>query len=185
MKYRKTIKLKDGRECVLRNGVESDGQAALELFLLTHEQTDCLLTYSDEFTMTAEQEGRHLQEKTDSVTDIEIVAEVDGALVGMAGIEAVGSKYKVRHRADFGISVDRRFWNLGIGGALTAACVECAEKAGFEQLELSAVAENDRALAMYKKAGFVEYGRNPRGMKSRFTGYQEVVYMRLELQGKR
>jgi len=34
---------------------------------------------------------------------------------------------------------------------------------------------------MYEKAGFAEYGRNPRDFKSRLTGYQEVVYMRKEL----
>lgn len=62
------------------------------------------------------------------------------------------------------------------------ACIESARAAGYTQLELSAVAENGRALALYEKAGFVEYGRNPRGFRSRLTGqYQELVYMRLEL----
>ena len=50
-----------------------------------------------------------------------------------------------------------------------------------EQMELSVVAENSRAIDMYEKAGFVEFGRNPRGFKSRMSGYQELVYMRLEL----
>ena len=61
------------------------------------------------------------------------------------------------------------------------ACIECAEKAGYEQIELNVVAENETAIEMYRKAGFVEYGRNPRGFKSRLTGYQELVYMRKEL----
>ena len=44
MEYLKKIKLKDGRECILRNGNERDGKAALENFILTHGQTDYLLT---------------------------------------------------------------------------------------------------------------------------------------------
>lgn len=32
-----------------------------------------------------------------------------------------------------------------------------------------------------EKAGFTEFGRNPRGFRSRLSGYQELVYMRLEL----
>ena len=28
------IRLKDGRECILRNGMESDGKAALDIFIL-------------------------------------------------------------------------------------------------------------------------------------------------------
>ena len=181
MKYNKTITLKDGRKCTLRNGEEKDGQVVLANFILTHEQTDYLLSYPDENTMTAEQESRFLQEKADSDNGIEILAEVEGAVAGLAGFGAVGSKEKLRHRADFGISVDRQYWKLGIGTALMNACIECARKAGYEQIELSVVAENEPAIAMYRKAGFVEFGRNPKGFKSRFTGYQEVVYMRMEL----
>lgn len=66
MKYLKTIKMKDGRECTLRNGEKRDGEAALANFILTHEQTDYLLSYPDENTMTAEQEGQFLQKKADS-----------------------------------------------------------------------------------------------------------------------
>ena len=181
MKYFKTVTLKDGRKCTLRNGEEKDGQVVLANFILTHEQTDYLLSYPDENTMTAEQESRFLQEKTDSERGVELLAEVDGAVAGLAGFDAVGSREKLRHRADFGISVDRQYWNLGIGTALMNACIECARKAGYLQIELSVVAENEPASAMYKKAGFVEFGRNPRGFKSRFTGYQELVYMRMEL----
>ena len=181
MKYFKTIKLKDGRKCTLRNGEEKDGQAVLANFILTHAQTDYLLSYSDENTMTAEQEGRFLQERTDSDNGIQLLAEIDGVVAGLAGFGAVGGREKIRHRADFGISVDRKYWNLGIGTALMNACIECARAAGYEQIELSVVAENEPAIAMYEKAGFVEFGRNPRGFKSRFTGYQELVYMRKEL----
>ncbi len=132
--------------------------------------------------MTAEQEGRFLHKKADSEIEIEILAEVDGVVAGLAGIEAVGSRDKIRHRADFGISIDRQYWNLGIGTDLLNACIDCAREAGYEQIELSVVAENESAIAMYRKAGFKEYGRNPRGFKSRLTGYQELVYMRMKLQ---
>ena len=43
------------------------------------------------------------------------------------------------------------------------------------------VADNASSLALYKKFGFVEYGRNPKGFRSRNTGYQELVLMRLVL----
>lgn len=181
MKYRKRIVLKNGLECDLRNGEESDGQAVLENFNLVHEETDYLLSYPDENHFDAQQEGQFLKNKTDSEKEVEIIAVVDGVVAGMAGIEAIGSQYKVRHRAEFGISVAKAFWGLGIGRALLEACIECARNAGYMQLELYVVAENVRALAMYEKAGFVEYGRNPKGFRSRTTGFQEMIHMRLEL----
>ena len=124
MEYLKKIKLKDGRECILRNGNERDGQAALENFILTHGQTDYLLTYPDENTMTAEEEAKYLKEKRESEKEIEILAEVEGVLVGLAGIAAIGERDKIRHRADFGISIDKAYWNLGIGTALLHVCVD-------------------------------------------------------------
>ena len=134
-------------------------------------------------TFTVEQEAKYLQAKTASSSEIELVAEVDGRIVGQAGIEALGRADKVKHRADFGISIDEAYWGLGIGRALTRACTELARQAGYLQLELQAVADNARALALSESEGFVEYGRNPRGFRSRYAGWQELVYMRLELDG--
>lgn len=181
MNYNRTIILSNGVECCLRNGTECDGQAVYENFNLTHGQTDYLLSYPEENSFDAARQSQVLKEKSESENEIELVAVVDNAVVGTAGIEAIGKKYKVRHRAEFGISVAKEFWGLGIGHALMTACIECARSAGYIQLELNVVAENIRALSMYKKAGFVEYGRNPKGFCSRTAGFQEVIYMRLEL----
>ena len=131
MEYNSTVTLKDGRACILRNGTASDGQALLDVFNLTHEQTDYLLTYPGEHSYTAQQEADFLKEKTDSADEIELLAELDGVIVGTAGIGCVGRREKTRHRAEFGISVDKAYWGLGIGRALTEACIECAKKAGY------------------------------------------------------
>lgn len=181
MKYNKIINLKNGKEALLRNGEFADGEAVFVNFNETHAETDYLLSYPDENSFDAQQEAEFLKEKTESPNEIEIVAVVDGVVAGTAGIEAVGAKYKLKHRAELGIAILKEYWGLGIGKALMEACIECAKNAGYTQLELNAVAENERALALYRKMGFVEYGRNPRGFNSRVSGYQEVVYMLLEL----
>lgn len=181
MKYNKIINLKNGKEALLRNGEFADGEAVFVNFNETHAETDYLLSYPDENSFDAQQEAEFLKEKTESPNEIEIVAVVDGVVAGTAGIEAVGAKYKLKHRAELGIAILKEYWGLGIGKALMETCIECAKDAGYTQLELNVVAENERAVSLYKKMGFVEYGRNPRGFNSRVSGYQEVVYMLLEL----
>lgn len=181
MKYSERITLKNGKELLLRNAEASDGKAVLENFNQTHAETDFLLSYPDENTLDAEKEGRFLENKAIGPKEIELVAVVDGRIVGTAGVDAVGTKYKVAHRAEFGVSVLRDYWGLGIGRAMMEACIKCAREAGYVQLELSVVADNERAFSMYQDAGFVECGRNPKGFRSRISGYQEVVSMRLEL----
>ena len=76
MEYHDTITLKDGRECVLRNGTEQDGRTQRDVFIQTHGETDYLLTYADETTMTVEDEAQYLREKSASDREIEILAEV-------------------------------------------------------------------------------------------------------------
>ena len=181
MKYEQKIVLKNGKEALIRNGDGPDGAAVFENFNRTHGETDFLLTYPDENSFDAEQEARFLEGKTNSPDEIELIALVDGKIAGTAGIESVGKKYKVKHRAEFGISLLREYWGLGLGRALAAACIQCARDAGYVQLELNVVADNERALSLYRSLGFVEFGRNPKGFNSRESGYQELVYMLLEL----
>ncbi len=181
MKYNRTIVLKNGKECLLRNAEAADGAAVYENFNLTHGETDYLLTYPDEKSFTIEQETEFLAGKAESEREAEIIAIVDDEVVATAGISSIGGKYKIRHRAEFGVSVAKKYWGLGIGKALLSACVECAKKAGYVQLELDVVADNSNAIRLYEEAGFVEYGRNPKGFNSRVSGFQELVHMRLEL----
>ena len=181
MKYEKTLELKNGKTLLIRNGTEADGSEMFELFMRTHAETDNLLSYPEENSLNAEQEAEFLKSKTESENEIELAAVVDGKIVGMAGFEAIGSKYKVKHRAEFGITVAEANWGMGIGRALTRACIECARAAGYAQLELSVVGDNSKAMALYESEGFTVFGRNPKGFNSKFTGWQELVEMRLEL----
>ena len=185
MKYERELVLKDGRRCLLRSAVAEDAEAYLDYFIRCHAETDWLTTYPDENTHTVEEERSFLDRQYGSPNGVEIVAVVDGKIAGSAGAHGIANREKLRHRADFGISVLKEYWRLGIGRALTEACIECAKEMGYVQLELEAVAENQPAVRLYESVGFKEYGRNPKGFRSRYTGWQELVLMRLELSGEK
>ena len=175
MRYAETVLLKGGVELLVRNAVASDARALRDIMQRTHAETDYLLSYPDE------QEARSLAETERSDNEVEFVAILDGRIVGSAGVTAVGGRRKLAHRARFGISVLKEHWGMGIGRVLMESCIDSARRAGYTQLELEVVAGNERALSLYRRAGFEEYGRNPRGYRSAASGYQELVHMRLEL----
>ena len=177
MNYYKETKLKNGKKIILRSCTIHDAENVLFLFNKTHEETDNLLTYPEENTFTLKDEEKFLDSMHNSENEIEIIAVIDGVAAGTAGIQQVGNKIKIKHRAELGISVLREYWSIGIGKALTEACIECAVKAGYEQIELNVIAENKNAVEMYKKCGFEEIGRNPRGFKNKEGKYQTLLYM--------
>ena len=51
------ITLKDGRVCVLRTPRTEDGAVLLDYMLRCNGETEYVLSYPDEFSLTAEQEG--------------------------------------------------------------------------------------------------------------------------------
>ena len=181
MEYNKTITLKDGRLCLLRNATSSDAKNVLENFNKVHAETDFLLSYPYEKGFSIDEEIEFLKNKQFSSSEIQICSIVNNKIIGLAGISSVGLREKIKHRSELGISIEKEFWGLGIGRALTKACIDCAKSAGYKQIELEVVAENFSAIAMYKNFGFEEYGRNPRGFYSRYTGWQEHVLMLLSL----
>ena len=181
MLYNDTVKLKNGSDLLLRSGDVDDAAAVLEIFIRTHTETDFLLSYPDEITFTVEKEAAFLKEKAEDPRSVELLAFLGGKLVGSAGFDAVKKVFKLNHRAEFGISVLKEHWGIGIGSALTAACIDCARRAGYTQLELDVLSVNAAAVALYKKHGFVEFGRNPRGFRLRNGEYRELINMRREL----
>ena len=181
MNYQNTVTLTNGQTCLLRTLTAEDAAETLTVFNRTHEETDYMLIYLEESTFGLSEETDFLRNAAQSDRKIEIGAFVDGVLVGSAGIGPVGDKIKNRHRAKFGIGILREYWHRGIGRELTAACIDCARSAGYLQLELEAVAENEHALALYRKAGFVEYGRNPKGFRTKDGRWQPLILMRLDL----
>lgn len=184
MEYHQTVTLKNGSECTLRSGTAADGAAALAMFLRSHGETDFLTSYPDENRMDDAQESEFLARTAENPRAVELLAVVDGAVVGLAGVTPVGEREKLRHRASLGISVLQAYWGRGIGRALTEACIECARRAGYTQLELEVVADNKSAVALYERVGFRAYGRNPKGFRSRTGNWQELILMQRALDGE-
>ena len=87
-----------------------------------------------------------------------LVAELDGRVVGYAGLHVRDGKR--RHSAWLGIAVHDDFHGRGAGRLLMAALLDLADNwIGLVRVDLEASASNERAIAMYRRFGFVEEGR--------------------------
>ncbi len=181
MYYKQTVFLKTGRTCIIRTATGADAAGVMDCFVRTHTETDNMLTYPEERSLTEADEREFLDERAARTDSVELCAVVGGTIVGTAGFAPVGAQIKLRHRATFGIGILKDFWNSGIGRALTESCISLAKEAGYRQLELDVLADNVRAVTLYQSCGFVEYGRNPCGFRTREGEDQTLVLMRLPL----
>lgn len=179
-----SLPLKDGRVCVLRNPGRSDAAAFARFSYQVRTETDFLLALPDEVEQNTEKVAQRLEATTDGQTQMMLCAFVDGKLIGFAIVGQVSNRRKACHRATFGVSILKEFWGLGIGTALMEHCIRYAKQAGFLQLELDVVADNESAVRLYRRHGFVEFGRNPLGFRLDDGTWQEVILMRLDLRSR-
>jgi putative acetyltransferase len=93
-----------------------------------------------------------------SPNDHLLVAEEEGAVVGIAGLH-VSPRARERHTAGFGIYVHAAHQRKGIGKSLMSAILDIADNwLKLKRVELSVFTDNEPAIALYKKMGFVVEG---------------------------
>lgn len=177
MKYKKKFTLKNGQVGWVRNGEDQDAKEILQLFTSLYQETDHLIAYPDENSLTLKGEEAYLREKKDAPAEVSLIAEVDGKIVAIGGLNSLGSFCKIKHRSSLGIAVKKDYWGQGIGEAISLACIECGKKAGYGQVELEVLEKNLPGIGLYEKLGFKVFGRNPRGFRSREGDDLELILM--------
>ena len=98
------------------------------------------------------------------ITDTEsgtynLVAVVDGRVVGMLSIDTFPNRPRRRHAGSIGISVAEEMQGKGIGAALMRAGIDLADNwLNLTRLELEVYTDNDAAVRLYEKFGFTHEG---------------------------
>jgi RimJ/RimL family protein N-acetyltransferase len=85
------------------------------------------------------------------------VALARGEVVGWCDVERHTSAANV-HSGTLNIALIPRFRDRGLGFRLISATLEQARRVGLIRIQLFVHADNPRAIALYRKVGFVEEG---------------------------
>jgi diaminopimelate decarboxylase len=107
-----------------------------------------------------------------------IVAVAEGRLVGNIGIAREAGLDA--HVATLGMSVDKEWRGRGVGSALLGEALRWARSVGVEKVSLTVYQHNTRAVALYRKFGFVDEGRLS-GQSKKSYGYEDEVIMSMWL----
>ena len=175
------ITLKDGRKCILRPNGPDLAEPMLDYLKKTAGETEFLLRYPDEVNYTLEGEVDILGRLLEDPYQIMMAPIVDGKVAGNGAIFGIGDKRKIRHRCSLAIALYEEFWGLGIGTAMIDYMSELAGQIGWKQLDLEVVAENEQAIALYKKCGFIETGRRHNALKFDDGSFHDEILMYKDL----
>ena len=148
---------------IYREATALDAEALLLHLHTVGGETDNLTFGVDSFNISPEREGRFISRFASTEGDIMLVA-LDGERVVGNGIIEHNRIPRLSHRAELSVTVLRDFWGQGIGKRLIEMLLEFSKKAGHEVVTLTVRADNERAIALYERTGFVTVGR----MKSYF-----------------
>ncbi len=106
------------------------------------------------------------------------------ALIGTVGLQ-LEQRQKLRHQGKvIGMYVAPEHAGKGAGRALIEACIRQARGiAWLESLVLTVTSSNEDAVRLYRNAGFIPCGREPRAMKID-NRYFDKTMMYLELRAE-
>ena len=169
--------LRDGTTVTIRSVEREDAPRMLRYMKTMLGETPFLLRTPEEFDYTPEEEGEILAERKNNPRSLMLIAEHEGRIIASGDVCPHGSKSRVQHRAELGISILKDYWARGLGSALMERLVTFAARAGYEQIELTVEAKNHRAQGLYGKYGFIVYGTRPHGLKFPDGSYDDDYLM--------
>ena len=173
-----TFTAKDGRKVVLRAIRWEDLDDCIDFINSLVEEGAEILRDTD---VTRDEEADWLGSRLARIEKgqlVGVVAEVDGKMVANSEVEKRGSF--MNHLGYLGIAIKKGYRGIGIGTKLIQTLVNESKKMGLEILVLDVFDVNQPAKALYRKMGFKEVGRIPKGIH-KDGRYMDLIRMTREL----
>jgi RimJ/RimL family protein N-acetyltransferase len=175
---------KSNRTALLRILKENDAKD-LQDYINRLSSEDTYVAFSGE-NVTLKEEQATIKSYLNSLKNgncIPIICKIDGKIVSICRINRkLNMKKRSLHIAVVVISVRKEFRGEGIGKeCLDEVITQSRNLKGVSILKLTAFADNEPAIKLYEKAGFIEVARLPK--QYFYKGkYQDNIIMQKELE---
>lgn len=137
-----------------------DAAEILQFVQLAAAESDFLLSGPEDFALEVEQERAWLEHQAALPRNVVLAAKVGGRVGAIASVASPPQK-RAAHTGEISIMVGRALWGRGVGRALMAELLGFSRSVGLLLLHLGVRSDNARAIALYRRFGFLEAGRLP------------------------
>ncbi|WP_346931012.1 GNAT family protein [Clostridium sp.] len=154
----KIIKLKSGKELLLRRPKEEDAEAMIEYLNIVGGESDNLLFGKNEFRLTVDQEREHINNVNINDNALMLLCIIDNQIVSVSQVSAPNRK-RIAHNSELAISVKKEYWSMGIGTTVMEVLIDFAKNhETIKTISLGVKANNKKAQHLYEKLGFEKVG---------------------------
>ena len=155
---KREVQLRHGQRATIRAAASEDAVALLAYLDAVAGETDFLSMGQGELDWTEEKERQFIEDHRQADNKLLILAEIEGQIAGVLGYTG-DDRRRLRHAGEFGLTVTRTHWGLGLGTALIRIMIEWAKASRIvRKINMRVRTDNERALDLYKRFGFVKEG---------------------------
>lgn len=167
----------DGGELVVDYATPDQAAPSLVLHRRVLQEGEWFITTAAEFVMTTAQRQREIEDLARSDSGCFLVATRGRSLLGFLTVHP-SPLQRLRHTGKLQIMVDPAARGLGAGRALMEAFMDWGlDNPHLEKVGLAVFADNDRAVGLYRRFGFLEEGRRVREYRFQDGTYRDDLLM--------
>lgn len=176
--------LASGEILRVRDAVPADAATLLEYIETVAAESDYLSFGPGEFELGRTEQAEVLARFAESENQMYVLGLIDDILVSALFFDG-GSRPRLRHVGEFGMTVRKDHWRRGIGQVMLQVLTTWAESSGVvRKIDLRVRADNIGAIRMYERSGFKHQGLITNEMLVNGTLY-DVCVMGLEIAAER
>lgn len=150
--------LTSGYTLVIREATVVDACNVLDYIENISGESEFLTFGPGEFDVNESDEKEFLWKYKESDHQLCMLGLIDDTIVSILNYSS-GHRPRIRHCGEFGMSVRKQFWGLGIGSLMLDHLIEWAKETDFiVKINLRVRTDNQRAILLYKRKGFVKEG---------------------------
>jgi RimJ/RimL family protein N-acetyltransferase len=147
-----------GRSILVREARRADAAQLVSFVDQTSGESEFLTFGAGEFELSAEEEAELLESAAASPGKLFLIALRNDQIVGNLAF-ATGRRSRMNHVGEFGMTVAREYWGQGIGAALLDCLLDWARSnPAVSKINLRVRTDNERAIALYRRRGFIREG---------------------------
>jgi RimJ/RimL family protein N-acetyltransferase len=151
-------RLESGHVLLIREAAPEDASATLAYVEAISGESDFLSFGPGDFELTEPEEADILRQSRDADNRLYLLGLLDDTIVSALTFSA-GRRPRIRHSGELGLSVRRQYWGLGIGSLMVDTLLEWAKTGRIvRKINLRVRTDNQRAIRLYKRKGFVIEG---------------------------